>query len=178
MPAGVDVTVAGLAVVDVIGRPMDPADLPAKGSLALVDSITLTTGGNVPNVAIDLRRLGFRSAAITRIGRDRLGDAVLTGLREAGVDVRGVVRDNGAQTSSTIVSVAGDGERSFFHARGCLTRFRVDDVLRHMPLLRRSRMLMFGYYGLLPENDRSLGRLFRAVREQAGCPIRGFFMGG
>lgn len=30
---------------------------------------------------------------------------------------------------------------------------------------------MFGYYGLLPESDRSLGRLFRAVREKAGCPI-------
>jgi sugar/nucleoside kinase (ribokinase family) len=32
-------------------------------------------------------------------------------------------------------------------------------------------MLMLGYYGLLPECDRHLARLFRTVREKAGCSV-------
>jgi sugar/nucleoside kinase (ribokinase family) len=167
----IDVTVAGLAVVDVIGRTMDMNDRTVRGGLTLLDSITLTTGGNVPNVAIDLRKLGFRTAAITRIGSDGLGDALVSRLSETEVNTEAVVRDPRGQTSATIVSVASDGERSFFHTRGCLRNFRVDDVLRRTRLLKRTRILVFGYYGLLPECDRHLARLFRAAQSEAGCRV-------
>ena len=57
-----EVVVAGLAVVDLIGRPVRLDRLPRRGGLQLLDSITLTTGGNACNCAIDLKKLGFRNS--------------------------------------------------------------------------------------------------------------------
>jgi sugar/nucleoside kinase (ribokinase family) len=52
-----------------------------------------------------------------------------------------------------------------------MQNFRVEDVLDHMHMVRRGRIFCFGYYGLLPECDRDLGRMFRAVRQKTGMPI-------
>ncbi|MBI3004324.1 MAG: carbohydrate kinase family protein, partial [Ignavibacteriales bacterium] len=66
-----DVVVAGLAVVDIIGKPIDLSHPPKKGGLRQIEDIILTTGGNVSNVGIDLAKLGFHVGAITRVGKDR-----------------------------------------------------------------------------------------------------------
>jgi sugar/nucleoside kinase (ribokinase family) len=52
-----------------------------------------------------------------------------------------------------------------------MENFRVGDVLEQMDIVRRGRVLAFGYYGLLPECDTQLGRLFRAVKQKTGMAI-------
>jgi sugar/nucleoside kinase (ribokinase family) len=166
-----DVVVAGLAVVDVLGRPMHPWQLPKAGGLQFLDSITLSTGGNVSNVGIDLAKLGFKAGAITRIGNDALGEFVLREYRRYRLDHAGVLVDSREQTSSTIVAVGKDGERSFLHTRGCLGNFRAADIRKNLALIQRAKVLAFGYLGLLPEMEKDLARLFRLIKEKTGAGI-------
>jgi len=167
----VDAVIAGLAVVDIIGRPVDLSRPPRAGGLQLIDSITLTTGGNVSNSGIDLAKLGFSVGAITRVGNDGLGQFIQQQYNAQGINTSGVIVDGKKQTSTTIVAVAADGERTFLHTRGCLANFSVKDVLSHMDLIARARMLAFGYLGLLPECEPGLARLFRAVKKETGVQI-------
>jgi sugar/nucleoside kinase (ribokinase family) len=166
-----DVVVAGLALADIIGRPVDLKNLPKRGALKLIDSVTLTTGGNVSNVGIDLAKLGFSVGAITRVGNDSLGRYVTQHYRTFGIDVEGVIIDARAQTSATMVSVDKTGERTFLHTRGCMKNFRVADVLSRLALLQRARILAVGYLGLLPETEREFERLFRAVKQRTSVKI-------
>jgi sugar/nucleoside kinase (ribokinase family) len=166
-----DVVVAGVSVVDLIGRPIHLKRPPAPGGMQPIDSVTLTTGGNVPNVGIDLAKLGYRVGAVSRVGNDTFGGFLRSRLEMHGIMTGGLVLDGVRQTSATIVSVDGTGERSFFHARGCMENFRAEDVLDHLDIVRRGRVFAFGYYGLLPECDAHLGRMFRAVRQKTGIPV-------
>lgn len=162
---------AGLAVLDIIGKPVNLRRPPRPGGLQTIDLLAVTTGGNVSNVGIDLARLGFRTAAITRVGNDSLGRFLLQEYRNQGLDPSGVVVDRKAQTPATIVAVDGRGERTFFHTRGCMAHFRGRDVLAHLGLIRRAQWLVFGYLGLLPEMRRELPGLFRSIRRRTGCRI-------
>ncbi|MDH3252364.1 MAG: carbohydrate kinase family protein [Ignavibacteria bacterium] len=166
-----DVVVGGLAVVDVIGRPVDIEKMPHAGSLSVIDSVTLTTGGNVANVGIDLAKLGFRVGAITRIGDDAFGEFVRERLARHGIDCTGVIIDRRKQTSATIVAVSDGGERTFLHTRGCLEHFRVRDVLAHHSVIRRAGIFAFGYLGLLPEAEPEFARLFRAIKRKSRARI-------
>ena len=166
-----DVVVAGLALTDIIGRPVDLKNLPKRGALELIDSITLTTGGNVSNVGIDLAKLGFTVGAITRVGNDSLGRYVTQHYRTYDIDIEGVIVDARAQTSATIVSVDKTGERTFLHTRGCMKHFRAADVLSRLALLQKARILAVGYLGLLPETEREFGRLFQTVKEKTSLKI-------
>jgi len=166
-----DAVVAGVSVVDVIGRPFNLKKPPKPGGMQALRSVTMTTGGNVPNVGIDLAKLGFSVGAVTRVGNDTFGGYLRSQMEMHGITSAGLVLDDTRQTSSTIVCVDKHGERTFFHTRGCMENFRVEDLLAHMDVVRRGRILVFGYYGLLPECDRHLGRLFRAVHLKTGIPV-------
>jgi sugar/nucleoside kinase (ribokinase family) len=163
-----DVVVAGLAVVDVIGRPVRLSSAPRPGSLSYIDTITLTTGGNVSNCGIDLAKMGFRVDVITRVGNDGLGDFVRSEYRRWGIRTTGLIVDARGQTSATMVNVDRSGERTFFHTRGAMANFRVSDVLANIDLIRRAKIFLLGYLGLLPESEPQFARLLAAVRREAG----------
>ncbi len=166
-----DVVVGGLAVVDVIGRPVNMKAPPKPGGLQYLDSITLTTGGNVLNCGLDLAKLGFRVGAIARIGHDAFGEYIVDRLRQHMVDTSGITVDRQQQTASTMALVDGTGERTFLHARGCLRNFRPRDILDRLSVLKSARIFAFGYLGLLPECEPRLGGLFRTVKEKTGVGI-------
>jgi sugar/nucleoside kinase (ribokinase family) len=166
-----DVAVAGLSVVDILGRPVDLASLPRRGGLQVIDTVTMTTGGNVPNYGIDLAKLGLRVGVITRVGNDEFGRFVTRRFEEHGIDTSGVIVDPRRQTSSTFVAVGPDGERTFLHTRGCMVNFRAKDLLAHEGVLRRSSILAFGYLGLLPECEPELPAAFARIRKATGVRI-------
>ena len=166
-----DVVVAGLALADIIGRPVDLTNLPRRGALKLIDSITLTTGGNVSNVGIDLAKLGLKVGAITRVGNDSLGRYVIQHFRTFGIDTEGVIVDARSQTSATMVSVDKTGERTFLHTRGCMKNFRAVDILSRLALLQKARILAVGYLGLLPETEKEFPRLFKTIKDKTSVRI-------
>jgi sugar/nucleoside kinase (ribokinase family) len=168
---GLDVVVAGLAVVDLIGRPVNLWRLPKRGGIRLTENITMVLGGNVCNVGIDLAKLGFRTGAVTRIGDDPLGKFVLRELSRNGIDKSGVITDPTAQTSATMVFVDRSGERTFIHSRGCMKNFGSRDIMHSIGLLKRARIICFGYLGLLPELEPRLGALFKLLKSKTSAEI-------
>jgi sugar/nucleoside kinase (ribokinase family) len=139
--------------------------------LEYIDSVTLTTGGNVANCGIDLAKLGFRVAAITRLGNDTLGEFVRHQLDLHGIDGRGIVIDPRLQTSATMVAVRRDGERTFLHTRGCLKNFRAADVLQNLNVIKGARIFAIGYLGLLPECEKEFPLLFSTIKHQTGAEV-------
>jgi sugar/nucleoside kinase (ribokinase family) len=170
-PRKPDVVVAGLAVVDIIGRVIDANSFPEPGSLSFIDTIKLTSGGNVSNVGIDLSKLGFRVAGVTRVGDDELGRFLINEFKSYNIDITGITVDRKKQTSSTVVCVARDGERSFLHTRGCLENITHTDILRSLPVIQQADLFAFGYLGLLPEMEHRYDFLFKTIKKKSGAAV-------
>src|SRR5438128_7040683 len=113
-----DAAIFGLIVADLICEPMDIRNPPPPGGLHLINSISLTTGGNVCNAGIAMAKLGMRVAAAGMVGKDVLGSAVRERLELEGVDTSSMFESDTAQTSATVVAVEPGGERVFFHTPG------------------------------------------------------------
>jgi len=158
------IAVAGTLVADILAHPV--ARLPARGGLERVSTIALHSGGAVANTGVALSRLGVPVAALARLGQDALG-------RHLGEEVQGWAAahflsfDASAPTSSTLVFVDADGERSFLLSSGAGERFCAADL----PLERLSaagvRALHLGYLNLFSQlGTPELLELLRGARER------------
>ena|SRR5947208_3715321 len=125
-----DVVCLGILVVDVIARPVEA--LPASGTLALVDEISMRGGGSALNTASALVRLGLRAGTAGKVGADPFGEFLLDLLDERGIDSRGVLIDPALPTSATVALVDGAGERTFLHLPGANGCVRADDLDREL----------------------------------------------
>lgn len=108
----------------------------------------LTIGGCAANAAVDLTRMGVRSAVVGRVGGDVFGRVVGELLGEAGVDVSLIQVSAAAQTSQTlIVNVVGQ-DRRFVHTFGANAEFSAKDI----PLdeVKRCKVLYLGGYLVMP----------------------------
>jgi sugar/nucleoside kinase (ribokinase family) len=160
-----EVLCAGIVVADHVCSPI--AHLPAAGELVMADRMLLTIGGCAANVAVDLAKMGVRSAVVGRVGGDVFGRVVADLLRETGVDVSALKVSPDAETSQTlIVNVAGQ-DRRFIHTFGANGQFRAADIPTDR--LRGCRVLYLGGY-LLMQNvvQEELIPIFAAAR-QAGA---------
>lgn len=83
-------------------------------------------GGGPYNVAVTLGRLGVATRFVSRVSTDGFGEALLTRLRESGVDTSMVQR--GAQpTTLAVTSIGPDGSARYtFYAEGTADRLVAD----------------------------------------------------
>ena len=121
-----DVVCLGILVADAIARPVD--ELPERGSLGLVDEISLHGGGCALNTASVLVRLGLSAGAAGKVGDDALGAFLRDLLDERGVDRGGVLTDPTAATSASVVLVDSSGERTFLHLPGASACLRAEEL--------------------------------------------------
>ncbi|AIR97769.1 carbohydrate kinase family protein [Streptomyces glaucescens] len=105
------IVVAGEALIDLV--PQGP------GALA---SLRPAPGGGPYNTAVALGRLGSPTAFCSRVSSDAFGEALLDGLRGAGVDVSGVQR--GAEpTTLAVATVDAHGSAAYsFYVDGTADR--------------------------------------------------------
>ncbi len=160
-----DAGIFGLIVADLIAEPMDLRNPPAPGGLVRVNSIRLTTGGNVCNTGTAMARLGMHVAAAGLVGDDALGRAVLEKLRSTGVEISGVGTTSRAQTSATVVAVEPGGERCFFHTVGATAMLDAATFRAAFETFKRCAFVQIGYFGLLPGLRDDLPRLLSELRE-------------
>ena len=132
-----DVICLGQFTADVIVRPVEK--LPDRGRSKLVDRIELHNGGCACNSAITLAKLGTKVGVIGRIGRDSFGNFLTSLMRKQGIDTNGLKIDPLIPTSSTVVLVDSDGERSFLHYLGANAHLTIDDV--DFDLIRKAKIL-------------------------------------
>ncbi|MFC8434849.1 carbohydrate kinase [Streptomyces sp. NPDC057253] len=90
------IVVAGEALIDLVPQ--------GRGALA---GLKPALGGGPYNTAVALGRLGSPTAFCSRTSLDAFGEALLDGLREAGVDVSAVQR--GSEPTTLAVATIDDG---------------------------------------------------------------------
>lgn len=144
-----DVATLGILVADVLARPVD--QWPERGRLTKVDEMTLHIGGCAANTGVMLARLGVDTAVMGKVGRDAFGDFVVGRLAAAGVDASGVARDDVANTSATMISVASDGERTFIHYIGANATLRPEELDKNV--ISSARFLHVAGVFLMPGFD-------------------------
>lgn len=66
-------------------------------------------GGAPLNVAIRLHALGYNSYMISRVGKDKLGIELLTGLKQKDLDIENIQMDDVFKTGDVIVELNEDG---------------------------------------------------------------------
>jgi sugar/nucleoside kinase (ribokinase family) len=75
-----------------------------------------------------------------------------------------------AATSTTVVAIdgSGGGERSFYHCVGAPKLLDKKAFLDHLDVFRGARMMLLGYYSLLPNLEEDLPGVLAAIRK-TGC---------
>jgi len=121
-----DVVCLGLLVADVIARPVER--LPPRGTVKLVDEITLRGGGCALNTATGLARFGVSVGVVGKVGADLFGDFLLGLLDDRGIDRRGVLRDPEAPTATSVVLDDSSGEQTFLHFPGADGALGADEL--------------------------------------------------
>ncbi|MFF4361944.1 carbohydrate kinase [Streptomyces sp. NPDC001604] len=108
------IVVAGEALIDLVPQ--------GTGALA---GLKPALGGGPYNTAVALGRLGSPTAFCSRTSRDAFGEALLDGLRAAGVDVSTVQR--GAEpTTLAVATIDGEGSAAYsFYVEGTADRLFV-----------------------------------------------------
>src|SRR5712691_11543857 len=97
-------TVVGSINLDLVVR---AERLPRPGETVSGARFARVPGGKGANQAVAAARLGARVSMVGAVGRDEHAEAALSGLREAGVEERWLVRD--APTGIALITVDATG---------------------------------------------------------------------
>ena len=148
---GTGILCAGSVLVDA-GKVIDR--YPALDHLAMIESVSLSTGGPSLNMAVDLRQLGaaFPVGLLGAVGDDSNGAFILAECARLGIGTTGVRELAGTVTSFTDVMVERDGgRRTMFHHSGANALF--DASAADLPA-SAARILHAGAPGIHPLMDR------------------------
>jgi sugar/nucleoside kinase (ribokinase family) len=168
MPHDFDCVLCGSCVADILVRPV-PLEVPVgPGRLFAAEPIAVATGGIACNAGIAMAKLGMKTAVFTYVGRDDWGPVLRGRLEKEGVDCSRLLVHPTAATSTTAVLIDPSGERSFAHCVGAPKLIDKSLLLGNLDLFARSRMMLIGYYSLMPNLDPDLPEVFAAIRA-TGC---------
>lgn len=131
-----------------------------------IRSFAAYVGGCPTNVSVGTRRLGLRSALLTAVGEDPVGDFVLHFLRREGVETGFVPRKPGRRTPAVVLGIEPPDRFPlvFYRDNAADLALDIDDVLRAP--VRRSRVLFVTGTGLSAEPSRT-ATLFAAEQARA-----------
>lgn len=117
---------AGVHVLDthVVGI----ESIPSGSEGQLVETIRQSAAGTAGGTALVLARLGAEVSCLGAVGRDPIGDQLLSLLGAEGVDVSGLVRKDAQPTSASVIPLRPDGQRPAWHCIGANGAFTLDDL--------------------------------------------------
>ncbi|MEQ1578772.1 MAG: adenosine kinase [Hyphomicrobium sp.] len=176
-----DVTAIGNAIVDIIGR-CDDAFLAKhgapKGHMRLVDAGTISSlydamgpgieisGGSAANTMSGIASLGGRAAFIGKVADDAFGNIFRHDIKAAGVAFNTPPVSGKAPTSSSLILVTPDGERTMNTYLGISTE--LDDGEVDPTLIAQSAIIYLeGYLFDRPEAKRAFFQA-TALAKKAG----------
>lgn len=136
-----------------------------------VTSFDAYVGGCPTNISVGTRRLGLRSALLTAVGDDQVGDFVLAFLDREGVDTRFVPRKKGHRTSAVVLTIMPpDRFPLTFYREGCADRELTREDVQRSPI-DESAMIVLTGTGLSHDPGRA-ATLFAAERARgAGVEV-------
>ena len=122
-----DVSVIGLYILDVLGRPV--TRIPEGGNVEFIEEIRLTVAGTAGGTIVDTAKLGLKSLAVGAVGDDEKADWVLATMQKHGIDTSAMQRLKGVPTSASILNVRPNGDRPALHVRGASDHFDVPKAM-------------------------------------------------
>ncbi len=89
-------------------------------------------GGSPTNIAVGARRLGLRTALLTAVGEDPVGDFILHFLEKEGVETRFIPRKSHARSSAVVLGIEPPDKFPlvFYRDNAADIYLTIDDVLR------------------------------------------------
>ena len=136
-----------------------------------VKSFDAYVGGCPTNVSVGTRRLGLRSALLTAVGTDQVGDFVLHFLDGEGVDTAFIPRFPDRRTSAALLTIQPpDRFPLTFYRDNCADIFLTMDDVRRAPIAD-SRLLFVTGTGLSAEPSRTATAFAADTARAAGTPI-------
>src|ERR671926_1458415 len=136
-----------------------------------ITSFAAYVGGCPTNISVGTRRLGLRSALLTAVGEDIVGDFVLHFLEREGVETRFIPRKPGRRTSAVVLGIQPpDRFPLVFYRDNCADiELGIDDVLAAP--VSSSRALLISGTGLSREPSRSATVFAAEQARQAGATV-------
>jgi len=116
----------GSVTTDILISPVD--NLPAPGVLQSISGLNILVGGCAANAAIDMSKIGVPSKLVCKIGTDALGALVKKSVEDTGIDTKGLIIDGNVQTTTSIVCIASNGERSFLYAPASVASMTREEI--------------------------------------------------
>jgi 5-dehydro-2-deoxygluconokinase len=97
-----------------------------------IQAFNAYVGGSPLNIAVGTRRLGLRSALLTGIGPDQVGDFILNFLNKEGVETRFIPRKPGTRTSAVVLGIQPpDNFPLVYYRDNCAdSKVSIDDVIQ------------------------------------------------
>ena len=163
-PPEYDVLAMGRSSIDLyahqIGKPMSE-----------VESFDAYVGGCALNVSVGTRRLGLRSALLTAVGDDQVGEFVTAFLDRERVETRFIPRKPGRRTSAVLMAIQPpDRFPLTFYRDNCADRaLTVDDVARAP--VAESRVVFVTGTGLSHEPGRAATFAAAVTARHASVPV-------
>jgi len=140
-------------------------------AIADVRSFDAYVGGCPTNVSVGTRRLGLRSALLTAVGDDQVGEFVTAFLDRERVETRFIPRKPGRRTSAVLMAIQPpDRFPLTFYRDNCADRaLTVDDVARAP--VGESRVIFVTGTGLSHEPGRAATLAAAATARRASVPV-------
>ncbi len=136
-----------------------------------ITSFAAYVGGNPTNISVGTRRLGLRSALLTAVGEDQVGDFILHFLRQEGVETRFIPRKPGHRSSAVVLGIEPPDRFPLTYYRdNCADiELNIDDVLA-TPIASSQTLLISGT-GLSKEPSRSATLFAAETAKRAGKTV-------
>jgi 5-dehydro-2-deoxygluconokinase len=131
-----------------------------------ITSFAAYVGGSPTNIAVGAQRLGLKTAVITAVGEDPVGDFILNFLEKEKVETKFIPRKPGTRSSAVVLGIEPPNQFPLVYYRdNCAdNQLSIDDVLA-VPL-ESCRVFEFSGTGLSREPSRS-ANLFAAEKARA-----------
>lgn len=136
-----------------------------------IKSFAAYVGGSPTNISVGGRRLGLKTALLTGLGEDPVGDFILDFVQKEGVDTRFVVRKPGHRTSAVILGIEPPDKFPLVYYRdNCADiELTIDDVLAAP--VADSHVLQFAGTNLSREPSRSATLFAAELARRAGTEV-------
>jgi 5-dehydro-2-deoxygluconokinase len=132
-----------------------------------ITSFAAYVGGSPTNICVSARRLGLKTALLTAVGVDPVGDFILHFLDKEGIDTSYIPRKPGHNSSAVVLGIEPpDKFPLLFYRENCADiQISIDDVLAAP--LHDTQVFQFAGTNLSKEPSRS-ATLFAIERAHAG----------
>src|SRR5947209_14429383 len=136
-----------------------------------ITSFAAYVGGCPTNISVGTRRLGLRSALLTAVGDDQVGNFILHFLLREDVETQFVPRKSGRRSSAVVLGIEPPDRFPLTYYRdNCADiQLNIDDVLASP--IAESRVLLISGTGLSKEPSRSATLFAAETALQAGTPV-------